>query len=532
MNDFRVPGGLESDPPGFPEFGLKTALLESLRRLGHAVPTPIQQKAIPLALAGNDVIGCAQTGTGKTAAFCLPLIQRFDDGRGRRSNKVRALVLTPTRELAAQIGESMAAYGQGCAVSHTVIFGGVGQSAQARDLRRGVDVLIATPGRLEDLISQRIADLSQVEVLILDEVDRMLDQGFLPAVRRISRLIPAQRQTLMFSATLPKELRQLARDLLRNPKEIAADTVASTPVNIDQKFFLVDPALKRQALERLLNRTAFSRALVFTRTKHGADRVARHLKGASLDAEAIHGGKSQSNRERTLAAFRDGSLPILVATDLAARGIHVDDISHVINFDLPMDADNYVHRIGRTARAGASGEAISLCSHEEHDCLKRIERLIQKRFELTRDPTLTDGASTRAPSPRVERAQGAPDQGMRNHAPRTERPTSMRGDRDSSRPARFAPARSAPGNSPGAGFAPRAAKSPNHIAPPKHAPFPKKNGNGKAITGRKAPAGPAPAAHASASESRPWSWHGAAQQPKTQDWRPAGQRFVRRDWQS
>lgn len=390
MNDARVPGGLESDPPGFPEFGLKTALLETLRRLGHAVPTPIQCKAIPLALAGVDVIGCAQTGTGKTAAFCLPLLQRFDDGRGRRPGQVRALVLTPTRELAAQIGDSLAEYGQGCAVSHTVVFGGVGQSGQARDLRRGVDVLVATPGRLEDLMSQGIADLSHVEVLILDEVDRMLDQGFLPAVRRISSRMPSTRQTLMFSATLPKELRQLARDLLRNPTEVAADHVASTPTAIEQKIFLVDPALKRQALERLLVRTSFTRALVFTRTKHGADRVARHLNSVSLEAEAIHGGKSQSARERTLAAFRDGSLPILVATDLAARGLHVDDISHVINYDLPLDADNYVHRIGRTARAGASGEAISLCSHEERECLQRIERLIQRKLELTRDPSLTE----------------------------------------------------------------------------------------------------------------------------------------------
>lgn len=390
MNDARVPGGLESDPPGFPEFGLKTALLETLRRLGHAVPTPIQRKAIPVALAGNDVIGCAQTGTGKTAAFCLPLLQRFDDGRGRQPGRVRALVLSPTRELAAQIGESLAEYGHGCAVSHTVVFGGVGQSGQARALRRGVDVLVATPGRLEDLMSQGIADLSHVEVLILDEVDRMLDQGFLPAVRRISGRIPRSRQTLMFSATLPKELRQLARELLRNPTEVAADDVASTPTTIDQKIFLVDPALKRQALERLLVRTAFTRALVFTRTKHGADRVARHLNSVSLEAESIHGGKSQSSRERTLAAFRDGSLPILVATDLAARGLHVDDISHVINFDLPLDADNYVHRIGRTARAGASGEAISLCSQEERECLQRIERLIQRKLELTRDPSLTE----------------------------------------------------------------------------------------------------------------------------------------------
>jgi ATP-dependent RNA helicase RhlE len=396
VSDPRVPSGPESGPLGFREFGLKTALLETLDCLGHAAPTPIQRKAIPPALAGRDVVGCAQTGTGKTAAFCLPLLQRFDDGKGRQPGRVRALVLSPTRELAAQIGESLADYGRGTRVSHTVVFGGVGQSGQVRDLRRGVDVLVATPGRLEDLLSQRVANLSSVEVLVIDEVDRMLDQGFLPAVRRIVQLIPKSRQTMMFSATLSKELRLLARDLLNHPVEVAADNVASPPSAIDQRVYLVDAQLKRHALERLLKRSDFTRALVFTRTKHGADRVARHLKTVSVDAEAIHGGKSQASRERTLAAFRDGSLPVLVATDLAARGIHVDDISHVINFDLPQDPDNYVHRIGRTARAGASGQALSLCSHEERDNLRKIERLIQRKLELTTDPSLTDG---RAPTP-------------------------------------------------------------------------------------------------------------------------------------
>jgi ATP-dependent RNA helicase RhlE len=397
VNDPRVPGGPESDPPGFQEFGLKTALLETLERLGHVAPTPIQNKSIPPALAGRDVLGCAQTGTGKTAAFCLPLLQRFDDGQGRKSGRVRALVLSPTRELAAQIGESLSEYGKGCQVSHTVVFGGVGQSGQVRDLRRGVDVLVATPGRLEDLLSQRLARLSDVEVLVIDEVDRMLDQGFLPAVRRITQLIPKSRQTMMFSATLPRELRQLARDLLNHPVEVADDSDSTPPSAIDQKVYLVDTPLKRYALERLLKRSDFTRALVFTRTKHGADRVARHLKSVSVDAEAIHGGKSQSSRERTLAAFRDGSLPVLVATDLAARGIHVDDISHVINFDLPQDPENYVHRIGRTARAGASGQALSLCSHEERDNLKRIERLIQRKLDLTSDPSLTEGGGKGPP---------------------------------------------------------------------------------------------------------------------------------------
>lgn len=392
MNDSRVPSGPESGPLGFRKFGLKTALLEALDRLGHAAPTPIQDQAIPPALAGRDVLGCAQTGTGKTAAFCLPLLQRFDDGRGRQPGRIRALILSPTRELAAQIAESLADYGQGCRVSHTVIFGGVGQSSQVRDLRRGVDVLVATPGRLEDLIAQRLVNLADVEVLVIDEVDRMLDQGFLPAVRRITQRIPKTRQTMTFSATLSKDLRRLAYEFLHNPVEVAADQVASTPTAIEQTVFLVDTAHKRRALEILLKRSDFTRALVFTRTKHGADRVARHLKSVSLDAEAIHGDKSQSSRERTLAAFRDGSLQVLVATDLAARGIHVDDISHVINFDLPQDPDNYVHRIGRTARAGTSGQAISLCCHDERDNLKKIERLIQRKLDLRHDPSLTEGA--------------------------------------------------------------------------------------------------------------------------------------------
>lgn len=409
MNDPRVPGGPESDPPGFQEFGLKTALLETLDCLGHAAPTPIQTKAIPPALDGKDVLGCAQTGTGKTAAFCLPLLQRFDDGRGRRPGQVRALVLSPTRELAAQIGESLAAYGRGCQVSHTVVFGGVGQSGQVRDLRRGVDILVATPGRLEDLLQQRLASLANVEVLVVDEVDRMLDQGFLPAVRRLTRLIPKTRQTMMFSATLPRELRQLARELLNHPVEVAAANISSTPEAIDQKVYLVDASLKRHALEQLLKRSEFTRALVFTRTKHGADRVARHLRGVSIDAEAIHGGKTQASRERTLAAFRDGRLPVLVATDLAARGIHVDDISHVINFDLPQDPDNYVHRIGRTARAGAAGQAVSLCSHEERENLRRIERVIQRRLEPINDPNLMDLARSSASTQRAQTA-GPPAQ--------------------------------------------------------------------------------------------------------------------------
>lgn len=394
------PQDVATDSAGFGDFGLIAPLLEALTRLGHVEPTPIQRKAIGPALAGRDVLGCAQTGTGKTAAFTLPVLQRLSQAPRQRNDAqsetasrnrispIRALVLSPTRELAAQIDESLGLYGEFCKVRHAMVCGGVGLSRQVAELRRGVDVLVATPGRLEDLISQRLVDLSSVEVLVLDEVDRMLDQGFLPAVRRITARVSKSRQTLLFSATMPKELRQLALVLMTNPVEVAADQVASTPDNIEQIVYHVASQMKRVMLEHLVNDSEMTRALVFTRTKHGADRVARHLKAASIGADALHGGKTQGARERALAAFRDGNLRVLVATDLAARGIHVDGISHVINFDLPVDAENYVHRIGRTARAGASGKALSLCSTEERDVLKRIEKLIHRRLSVQETPHL------------------------------------------------------------------------------------------------------------------------------------------------
>jgi ATP-dependent RNA helicase RhlE len=393
----------------FADMGLITPLLDALNRLGHVEPTPIQRKAILPALAGRDVLGCAQTGTGKTAAFTLPLLQRLSiqeprsNERGRPSNNrsvaVRALVLSPTRELAAQIAESLGEYGKLCRIKHAMVCGGVGIGGQIQALRRGVDVLVATPGRLEDLMTQGVVDLSAVEVLVLDEVDRMLDQGFLPAVRRISSRIPKSRQTLLFSATMPRELRNLALVLMSNPVEVAADQIASTPTAIEQMVYHVATQLKRTLLEQLVNETDMSRVLVFTRTKHGADRVAKHLKAAKIGADALHGGKTQSSRERALAGFRDGKLRVLVATDLAARGIHVDGISHVINFDLPVDADNYVHRIGRTARAGSSGIALSLCSDEEREVLRRIEKLIRRRLTVAQTPRLHPVVEKKAYSP-------------------------------------------------------------------------------------------------------------------------------------
>jgi ATP-dependent RNA helicase RhlE len=384
----------------FAVLGLIAPLLAALAEQGHEIPTPIQARAIPPALAGRDVLGCAQTGTGKTAAFALPILQRFASAP-KSGAGIRALVLSPTRELAAQIGDSFSRYGRFCTTRHAVVFGGVGQGAQVRELQRGIDVLVATPGRLEDLVGQGYVDLSRVEVLVLDEVDRMLDQGFWPAVKRLVARIPKARQTLLFSATLPPELRGFARELQRDPAEVSAAPIASTPDAIEQAVYHVAPTDKRPLLEELLRDQGLTRAIVFTRTKHGADRVARHLNSASLAAQALHGGKSQGARERALSAFKDGQLRVLVATDLAARGIHVDDISHVINFDLPVDAESYVHRIGRTARAGSSGKALSLCSPEESDALRRIERLIRRPLPVR--TAVFSAARPVAPRPAAER---------------------------------------------------------------------------------------------------------------------------------
>ncbi len=369
----------------FAELGLIEPLLKAVARAGYDRPTPIQAQAIPPALDGRDVLGCAQTGTGKTAAFVLPILQRLVERQRQRTERtpfIRVLVLSPTRELTAQIARSFDEYGQFTRLRQITIFGGVGQSAQVSELRRGADILVATPGRLVDLIDQGHIDLSHVDTFVLDEVDRMLDQGFLPAVRRVLRFVPEQRQTLFFSATMPKELAPLAERILTDPVRVSVAPVASTPDRVDQAVHFVEQTDKRRLLERLLHGPEITRAVVFTRTKHGANRVARHLLDAGVRADAIHGNKSQNARERALSGFRDGALRVLVATDLAARGIDIDGISHVINFDLPMDPESYVHRIGRTARAGESGSAISFCSAEERPLLQRIERVIRRRVPV------------------------------------------------------------------------------------------------------------------------------------------------------
>jgi len=360
----------------FDSLGLCAPLLRALRDAGYDTPTPIQRDAIPPALAGRDILGCAQTGTGKTAAFSLPLLQRIDSTADDEP-RVRALVVTPTRELAAQIGESIATYGKHLEeLWHTVIFGGVNEKPQLQELSRGVDVLVATPGRLLDLMNRGAVNLKDVEVFVLDEADRMLDMGFLPDVRRIVAKLPSKRQTLFFSATMPAEIQALAQSMLRDPVEVAVAPISSPAQRVEQFLYFVDKGNKRSLLAHLLATGDLGRTLVFSRTKHGANRVAEFLHKQGVSAAAIHGNKSQGARTRALDGFKRGDVQVLVATDIAARGIDVDGVRHVINFDLPDVPETYVHRIGRTARAGASGIALSFCDSEERDDLKQIERLL------------------------------------------------------------------------------------------------------------------------------------------------------------
>jgi ATP-dependent RNA helicase RhlE len=364
----------------FSDLDLLPQLLENMRAAGYSEPTPIQQQAIPAGLQGRDVLGTAQTGTGKTAAFTLPVLQRLDALAGDEP-RLRALVLTPTRELAAQIDESVSTYGRGMDLWHTVVFGGVNIKPQIRTLGQGVDALVATPGRLLDLLQQRALSLRHVELFVLDEADRMLDMGFLPDVRRIIKHLPEKRQTLFFSATMPPEIEGLTAKLLHDPVTVSVDPVSSTAEAVEQHMYFVDKGNKRHLLVDLLKGDAMTRTLVFTRTKHGANKLTQHLQKARLNAAAIHGNKSQSARVRALESFRSGSLPVLVATDVAARGIDVDQVSHVVNYDLPNVPETYVHRIGRTGRAGRAGIALSFCDLEEREYLVDIERLIEREVD-------------------------------------------------------------------------------------------------------------------------------------------------------
>ena len=378
----------------FADLRLAEPLLRAVASEGYTRATPIQAQAIPHALAGRDVMGCAQTGTGKTAAFALPILQRLSSQpRVAGETGVRCLVLCPTRELATQIGEGFRTYGRNVGLRHTVIFGGVGQDPQVRALRQGTDILVATPGRLLDLINQRLVDLRSVNVLVLDEADRMLDMGFIHDIRRILAVLPARRQTMLFSATLPTEIRSLAATLLRDPAVVQVAPASATADRIEQSVYFVDRQNKPALLAHLLGRMPASRVIVFSRTKHGADRVVRQLHTRGIRAEAIHGNKAQNARQRALQNFRTGATRILIATDIASRGIDIDGITHVVNYDLTHEPETYVHRIGRTARAGASGEAVSFCDAEEVPNLKAIERLMRRQIPVKTDHPQYSAAS-------------------------------------------------------------------------------------------------------------------------------------------
>ncbi|MEQ8790936.1 MAG: DEAD/DEAH box helicase [Pirellulaceae bacterium] len=377
----------------FDQLGLSAEMLRAVQAEGYSIATPIQHQAIPAVLAGNDVMGCAQTGTGKTAAFALPTLQRLAEahasatgGRpnkhGKHPRKIRSLVLSPTRELAAQIGASFAVYGRFSGMRHTVVYGGVSQNPQVRALRAGVDILVATPGRLLDLMQQRHINLSAVDVLILDEADQMLDMGFLPPLRKIVASVPQNRQTLMFSATMPPEIRRLASEWLREPVHVQVAPVAAPAELVEQSVVFVEPKQKAALLTQFLRSTPSSRTLVFSRTKHGADKIVRSLTRSGIRAEAIHGNKSQSVRQRALEKFKSDRPPVLVATDIASRGLDIDGVSHVINYDLPEVPESYVHRIGRTGRAGADGVAVSFCGREERSRLRSIEKLTRRKIRI------------------------------------------------------------------------------------------------------------------------------------------------------
>ncbi|MFG6160067.1 DEAD/DEAH box helicase [Halomonas sp. 1390] len=370
----------------FSDLGLRAELLRAVEAQGYTTPTPIQHQAIPAVLKGGDLLASAQTGTGKTAGFTLPMLQRLAEGPRPAPRQIRALVLTPTRELAAQVGESVADYGRHLTLSSHVIFGGVGQQPQVDAIRKGLDVLVATPGRLLDLQQQKHVDLSKVEILVLDEADRMLDMGFIHDIKKILRVLPQKRQNLLFSATFSNEIQALANKLLDDPAMIEVARRNTTAELVDQAIYRVDREKKRDLLAHLITRHDWQQVLVFTRTKHGANRLAEQLSKQDIPAMAIHGNKSQSARTKALAAFKTGDLQVLVATDIAARGLDIEELPHVVNFELPNVAEDYVHRIGRTGRAGSEGKAVSLVCVDEHGLLKGIERLIKRDLEKHIEP--------------------------------------------------------------------------------------------------------------------------------------------------
>ncbi|MEL6362943.1 MAG: DEAD/DEAH box helicase [Pseudomonadota bacterium] len=380
----------------FNEFGLAKPLLTALAQEDHQTPTPIQTAAIPALLMGHDLLGIAQTGSGKTAAFTLPLLHHLIEKPGKaKAFHPRALILAPTRELAGQVRDRIYAYGSGARMRAGLVIGGVPINKQKNLLRRGVDILIATPGRLEDLMKQDAISLNAIEFFVLDEVDQMLDMGFIHAIRAITAKLPKARQSLFFSATMPREIERLANGLLRDP--VRVEMKRQAPPKIDQSVMFITKPEKISALMNIARGEAFTSGLVFSRTKHGADKIVKNLNGAGLSAQAIHGNRSQGQRERALKAFKSGDTRILVATDIAARGIDIQGVSHVINFDLPNVPETYVHRIGRTARAGAAGTAISFCAPEEHAELRAIERLIGTRFGGSKNEDIASRTTRKGP---------------------------------------------------------------------------------------------------------------------------------------
>ncbi|MBC8594949.1 DEAD/DEAH box helicase [Oscillospiraceae bacterium N12] len=373
----------------FEELNLIEPILKALNQEGYTSPTPIQEQSIPVLLQGKDLLGCAQTGTGKTAAFSIPILQKLYKTDHRKG--IKALILTPTRELAIQIGESFEAYGRYTGLKHAVIYGGVGQKSQTDALNNGVQILIATPGRLLDLISQGYVSLKSLDFFVLDEADRMLDMGFIHDIRRILKLLPTRRQTLFFSATMPPEIESLANSMLMNPVKVEVTPASSTVDTISQFVYFVEKKEKKDLLLHLLKDNSIESVLVFTRTKYGADKLARILTKSGVRAEAIHGNKSQNARQRALTEFKNHTLRVLIATDIAARGIDVDQLSHVINYELPNIPETYVHRIGRTGRAGHEGIAISFCESDELPYLKDIQKLIGKNIPVVKEhPFVTD----------------------------------------------------------------------------------------------------------------------------------------------
>ncbi|GAA4886927.1 DEAD/DEAH box helicase [Ferrimonas pelagia] len=411
---------------GFTSLGLSAPILAAVAEKGYDTPSPIQAQAIPAVLEGKDVMAAAQTGTGKTAGFTLPLLERLSQGKRARNNQARALVLTPTRELAAQVGESVELYGKNLPMRSAIVFGGVKINPQMQKLRGGVDVLVATPGRLLDLYQQNAIRFDDLEVLILDEADRMLDMGFIRDIKKILAYLPKKRQNLLFSATFSDEIRQLAKGLVNNPVEISVTPKNSTATTVDQLLYPVDKKKKPKLLVDLIVDNNWQQVLVFTKTKHGANKLTRYLEEGGISAAAIHGNKSQGARTKALANFKDGSIRVLVATDIAARGLDIDQLPQVVNYELPQVAEDYVHRIGRTGRAGASGKAFSLVCADEHELLVKIEQLIQRHLERVE----MDGYEMVHPLPASKALRAPKAKKPKKAKPQSEHQDGQRGVRD------------------------------------------------------------------------------------------------------